>query len=135
MDIVGGVPVCVAGCGDDLLLASSTTVLDGSEANIPLVGEQAASGGSYIINYADLDLTALGEAYFISPIPFYIQLEVTGENESFSPPLVAGAYEGLLVGDASAVFQAVPEPGTLGLLGLALAGVGFFGFRRRSKLG
>ena len=117
---------------DDALLGSSNVVLSGSQANVPLVGNQAASGGSYIINYGDLDLTAQGSAYFISPSPFYFVVSVSGENESFNPPLTAGNYQGIAQGDASAVFVAVPEPATVALLGLGLLGMGI-SLRRKTK--
>lgn len=118
--------------GDDSLLGSSDVVLSGSQANVPLVGQQAASGGSYIINYGDLVLTPQGSAYFISPSPFYLVVSVSGENESFNPPLTAGDYQGIAQGDASAVFVAVPEPATVALLGLGLLGMGI-SLRRKTK--
>ena len=103
----------------DQLLLTGSGVLPVSQANIPLVGGQAASGGSYIINYDNLMLTALGDAYFIDPPTFFLQLEVSGENESFTPDLGPGDYTGVAVGDASVVFSsaAVPEPTGTGRIG------------------
>lgn len=129
--IVGGAVVLGGNTGDDQLLASSNVVLGGSQANVPLVGNQAASGGSYVINYGALNLTnPAGTSYFISPNPFLLQVTVSGENESFAPILTAGNYQGTVQGDASAIF--IPEPAMLALLGLGFLGMGAMTRRRRS---
>lgn len=128
--IVGGAVVLGGNTADDQLLAQSFQVLGGSQANVPLVGNQAASGGSYVINYGALELlNPAGTSYFVTPDPFFLQVSVSGENESFNPVLTAGNYQGIAQGDASAVF--IPEPATLGLLGLGLLGMGAMTRRRK----
>ena len=128
--LLGGA-VVLGGTADDQLLASSNTVLGGSQANVPLVGVQAVSGGSFIINYGALTIAdPAGTSYLVSPNPFFLQLAISGENEEFLPVLTAGNYTGIVDGDASAVF--LPEPAMLGLLGMGLLGMGAM-TRRRTK--
>lgn len=130
---MGGAVVLGGTTAEDQLLASSTQVLGGSQANIPLIGAQAATGGSYIINYGNLALeNPAGTSYFISPNPFYLRISVSGENESFNPVLTAGNYQGIAQGDASAVF-AVPEPAILALMGMGLLGMGATLRKRKSS--
>lgn len=133
LSLVAGLPVVTDVVGnDDKLLASSVFVLPISQANVPLVGGQAANGGSYVINYGLLNLTTDGLGFFVAPQPFYLNITVTGENESFTPALALGDYTGTAVGDASAQFFAVPEPGSLALIGLGLLGAS--AARRRKVL-
>ena len=131
--LVGGA-VVLGGTADDQLLGSSNTVLGGSQANVPLVGVQTASGGSFIINYGALTIAnPAGTSYLVSPVPFFLQLSISGENENFNPALTAGNYTGTTQGDASAVFAtSIPEPAMLGLLGMGLLGMGAM-TRRRTK--
>lgn len=71
-----------------------------------------------------------GNRFFIQPRPFHVTLQVNGDFDEDN--FKAGTFN--VTGDLSAVFTPleVPEPGTLALLGLAFAGLGFTTLRRKS---
>ena len=70
-------------------------------------------------------LTAAGSTFFTSPIPFYNLAFESGQLNNFT---VAGTQT--INGSLDVVFGRVPEPATLGLLGLGFAA---FGFARRRR--
>ena len=104
--------------GDDYQIASTTTLTAG-------VGQLNAAPGAYDFRFTDFTLTAAGSQYFFDPVPFYINVQVNGDNDAFT-----GTNPILVTGDVSAVF--IPEPGTLALAGLALGAMGFVTRRRRA---
>lgn len=112
---------------DDLKLgtASLTLAADGNSTGSGL------SNGNFEIIFGDFKLeNPAGEAYFIAPRPFHIKLDLNGNFQSFIP--VSGQSVALLNNSANAFFLAVPEPGALALVGIALLGLGVAGKRRKS---
>jgi hypothetical protein len=118
---VGGSAVTTLNDGDDLLLASTSDLT--SAFGILVTGV----GGFFDFIFENFGLTPAGDAYFVDPVPFYMTVNVDGDFDTFVP---AGTQE--IRGDVSAVFLKAPEPTSLALLGIALAGLGFAG-RRRAK--
>ncbi len=110
--------VALAGNGEDYQIALATNLSIGS--GIPGVP------GAFLAIWDDFQLTTDGEAYFISPRPFHLIVEATGDfdQNTFQP----GTFQ--LTGDISAVFTPIPEPSTLALMGLTLLGLGAAARRR-----
>ena len=116
----GTTPVAVGNNADDYLIAFTTSLTSA----IGILGNP----GAFDLWFDDFQLTALGSTYFTSPDPFYLVVNVDGDFDNFNPVLGQSFN---VVGDVSAVF-AVPEPGSLALIGLALAGLSFGARRRKS---
>ena len=112
------------GDGNDVLLGSSTALFSGS-------GTTSASAGTdgFAVTFDQFSLAPGGETFFIAPRPFYVRVYSDGDiNDGTVENVVPGLFT--LGGDVSAEFQKVPEPGSLALVGLALAGLGFASRRR-----
>jgi hypothetical protein len=126
---VGGQPIVLTNNSDDLLLASTSTFQFGSGHNFP--GGAQAANGDFSLTFNDFSLTSDGEAYFVSPTPFYLQFTIDGNFGSFPLPGVGSSTTGPITGATNVTF--VPEPGMVGLFGIALLGLGLTRRRRQTK--
>lgn len=110
---------------DDQLLGSTSTLIGGSgNARI------GANSGDFAVTFDALSLTPLGQSYFIDPVPFYLRLRADGNFTSFTPnPTFPSFTESRVTGSGQVQ---LPEPASLGLLGLVFAGLGAVGLRRRN---
>lgn len=109
---------------DDVLLATGTAV-DGTG----LPGSAPNLSGSFG-QTTTFNLTPAGAAIFTAPVPFYSFSLQSGQFQS--NPIVAGATT-RLTGTLDAIFVEVPEPGSIALVGAALAAVGLATRRSRQQ--
>lgn len=101
---------------DDILLATAGPNLTFGTGNL------TGPPGAFNIDWSNFTLTDFGKTYFVGPDPFYMNVRVNGDYDILTTTPIGGTVA--ITGDVSAVFRAVPEPGTLALAGLALAGLG-----------
>jgi hypothetical protein len=117
--LVDSKTVSVSGDGDDYEIAFSLNLTEA-------VGN-SANPAAFNFVFANFTLTDAGKLYFTAPSsPFYQFAIVNGDFDNIA--IAPGTT--VLGGDVSAVFSKIPEPGSLALLGLGLAGLGFTQRRR-----
>lgn len=111
------------GTGD---LALGTAVMNAySEAH--LFGGLA--NGDYDVNLF-FTPTAFGSTYFIDPTPFTLNMETTGVTTTIVGASLFQPFRATVDGSGNLFVNAVPEPGTLALFGLALSGMALLRRRR-----
>ncbi len=99
-------------------LATSNVMLSGSGDGI------GSPSTSFKFLFDEASLTDDGKKFFTDPVPFYMTVNVNGDIDNGLPATGPGLYN-TVKGDVSAEFaNKIPEPGSLALMGLALAGLG-----------
>jgi hypothetical protein len=122
----GNLPIIVTDANaDDYLIASAPLSSGEGNANAGNIG---TANGQFDIVFYPLTLTSpAGEAYFVAPDPFYLAIDVSGQFVSFDPN-----GNSIINGSADGIFLPIPEPGSLALIGAAVAGIGFTARRRKA---
>jgi hypothetical protein len=121
----GGDPVILGNNADDFDILNATTLGPPGPSGfhgILVVG----TGGFFDFIFVDPTLTPEGQLYWPDLPLFGITAVVDGDFDSF-----AASGSQVVTGDVSVVFQSVPEPAMLSLLGMGLLGAGLAARRRR----
>jgi hypothetical protein len=124
----GSDPIVRGNTADDLQILSTSNLIAG-------FGSAFAAGGFFDLTFLNPTFTAFGASYWQNLPIINLVMNPDGDLDLLTATPVAGSpYTFQVTGDVSNVFQVVPEPATLTLLGFGLAGARWASRRRKGAV-
>ena len=114
-DVYNAAAATVTPNAGDMTLATATFLFGGGTADL------TTNIGAFTLTMSPTLTVPDGEGFFIAPRPFYIVTNLTGQFTP-APAVIPGTNH--LSNSVDVIFQGpIPEPATLGLLGIGLVGL------------